>query len=86
MYSSESVIKFIEIITAPESRSNLKFLIVNFDEELERSEKVKRALKNSALRRCGFPLIVLQSNERHLNLQDFVMRQSLPKSLVYGRT
>ena len=86
MYSFESVIKFIEIITARKSRSNLKVLVVDFDEELKRSEKVKRALRNSALRHCGFPLTILQSIERYVNLQNFVMSQSLPKSLVSGRT
>ena len=86
MYSFESVVKFIETITARKSRSNLKVLIVDFDEEIKRSEKVKRALQNSALRRCGFPLTLIQSNERYLNLQNFVMSQTLPNSLVSGRT
>ena len=86
MYSFESVIKFIEIVTARKSRSNLKVLVVDFDKELKRSEKVKRALRNSALRRCGFPLTIIQSNERHLNLQNFVISQSLPKSLLSGKT
>ena len=86
MYSFESVVKFIEIITAPESRSNLKFLIVEFVEELKRSEKVKRALQNSALRHCGFPLTIVPTNEYNFNLQLFVTSRILPISLVSGRT
>ena len=86
MYSFESVVRFIEIITAPESRSNLKVLVVDFNEELKRSEKVKRALQNSALRPCGFLLRILQSHEHQINIQNFVVSQSLPKSLVSGRT
>ena len=84
MYSFKSVVKFIEIITAPKSRSNLKVLIVEFVEELNRNEKVKRALQNSALRPCGFPLIV-PTYEHHFNLQLFVTSQILPISLVSGR-
>ena len=84
MYSIESVVKFIELITAPTSRSNLKVLVVDFKhEEITLNKKVRRALQNSALR--GFPLTILQSNERHLNFQNFVMSQTLPKSLVFGR-
>ena len=86
MYSFESVVKFIEIITAPTSRSNLKFLVVDFDEELKRSEKVKRALQNFALRRHSSPLTIVQSNLHHINLQYLVMSQTLPKSLVSGTT
>ena len=88
MYSFKSVVKFIEIITARKSISNLKVLVVNFHEELKRSEEAKLAhvQLNSALRRCGFPLTILQSNERHLNLQNFAMSQTLPNSLVSGRT
>ena len=46
MYSFESVVKFIGIITAPKSKSNLKSLVVDFHEELEKSEEVKRALQS----------------------------------------
>ena len=86
MYSFESVVQFIEIITARKSRSSLKGLVVDFDKhkELTLNKKVRRALQNSALR--GFPLTILQSNERHLNFQNFVMSQTLPKSLVFCRT
>ena len=86
MYSFESVVKFIEIITAPISRSNLKFLIVDFDLELKRCEKVRRALRNLGLRRHGSPLTIIQTNEHNVNLQHIVMSQSLPTSLVSGRT
>ena len=85
MYSFESVIKFIEIITARKSRSNLKVLVVDFDEELQRSEKVRRAIQHSALCHCGFPLTIVQSNERSFNLQNFAMSQTLPNSLVSGK-
>ena len=86
MYSFKSVVKFIEIITAPTSKSNLKVLIVEFVEELNRNEKVKRALQNSVLRPCGFPLTIVQTYEHRFNLQLFVTSRILPISLVFGRT
>ena len=84
MYSFESVVKFIEIITAPTSRSNLKFLIVDFDLELNRCEKVRRTLRNLSLHHHGSPLTIIQTNELHVNLQHIVMSQSLSTSLVSG--
>ena len=82
MYSFESAVQFIEIIAAPTSRSNLKFFVVDYD-KLTLYKKVRKALQHSALRHCGFPLTILQSSERHLNLQDFVMSRTLPKSLLF---
>ena len=86
-YSFESLCEFIKVITAPESRSQLRVLVTVYSEDIYANKELMTTVKKFGERR-GYPLIVstrVQQMKRMLvmGLENVL---SLPASLVTGKT
>ena len=87
MYSFESLCEFIKVITAPESRSQLRSLVTEYAEDIYANKELMTAVKKFGESR-GYPLIFSTANqqiERKL-MMGLKNLHSLPESLITGRT
>ena len=86
-YSFESLCEFIKVITAPESRSQLRILVTEYSEDIYANKELMTTVNKFGERR-GYPLNFSTNNpqkERELAM-GWKNLQSLPESLVTGRT
>ena len=87
MYSFESLCEFIKVITAPESRSQLRILVTEYAQDIYANKELMTTVNKFGQRR-GYPLIFSnndQQAERRV-VMDLKNLLSLPESLVTGRT
>ena len=86
-YSFESLCEFIKVITAPESRSQLRYLVTEYADDIYANKELMTTVHKFGKRR-GYPLIF--ATEDRQDERKFVMGmknlQSLPESLITGRT
>ena len=86
-YSFESLCEFIKVITAPESRSQLRSLVTEYSEDIYANKELMTTVSKFGERR-GYPFIFSSGNTQMK--RNFVMGwtnlESLPESLVTGRT
>ena len=87
LYSFESLCEFIKVITAPESRSQLRILVTEYAEDIYANQGLMTIVNKFGKRR-RFPLFFSAGN---LLMERIIMTawknlQSLPESLVTGRT
>ena len=86
-YSFESLCEFIKVITAPESRSQLRFLFTEYAEDINTNKELMTTVNKFGERR-GYPLMFYTMNqqwERNVAM-GWKKLQSLPESLITGRT
>ena len=87
LYSFESLCEFIKVITAPESRSQLWHIVTEYAEDMYANKELMTTVIKFGERR-GYPLIFSTENpqqERKM-VKGIENLQSLPKSLITGRT
>ena len=85
MYSFEALSKFIEMITAPESNSQLEILVTDYAEEVIESDTLSTALNNFSSRR-GYSLSICPYHELTvMTVMITTMIKLHPHSLVTGR-
>ena len=86
-YSFESLCEFIKVITAPESRSQLRFLFTDYAEDIYAKKELMTTVNKFGEHR-GYPLSFSTGNpqiERKL-MMGLKNLESLPESLITGRT
>ena len=85
-HSFESLCEFIKVITAPESRSQLRILLTEYAEDIYANKELMTAV-NKFCERRGYNLIFfpLKQIDREAMI-GYVNVQSLPESLITGRT
>ena len=85
-YSFESLCKFIKVITAPESRSQLRILVTEYAEDIYANKELMTTVNKFGERR-GCPLTFYTANQQ--DERKFMMGlknlQYLHKSLITGR-
>ena len=86
-YSFESLCEFIKVITAPESRSQLRILNTEYLEDIYANKELMTTVNKFGKRR-GYPLIftILDPQRERMIVRGLINLQSLPESLVTGRT
>ena len=87
-YSFESLCEFIKVITAPESRSQLRILKTEYADDIYANKELMTTVNNFGERR-GYPLTFSTVNPRQRErnfVTDWNNLQSLPESVVTGRT
>ena len=84
-YSFESLCEFIKVITAPESRSQLRLLVTEYAEDIYANKELMTAVNKFEERR-GYALTFYTANliERKL-MMGLRNLESLPESLITGR-
>ena len=87
LYSFESLCEFIKVITAPESRSQLRILFTEYAEDIYANKELMTTVNKFGERR-GYPLSFYAVNQQ--TVRKFLMvlggnLQSLPRSLITGR-
>ena len=85
--SFESLCEFIKVITAPESRSQLRILVTDYAEDIYANKELMTTANKFGERR-GYPLNFSTVDPQ---IESEVMKgwknlQSLPESLITGRT
>ena len=86
-YSFESLCKFIKVISAPESRSQLRILVTEYAEDIYANKELMTAV-NKFGERCGYSLNFCTENQQweRMIVMSWKNLQSLPESLITGRT
>ena len=87
IYSFESLCEFIKVITAPESRSQLRILYTEYAEDIYANKELMTSV-NKFVERRGYSLTFSTVNLQldRDTVMDFKNLRSLPESLVTGRT
>ena len=86
-YSFESLCEFIKVITAPESRSQLRTLVTEYAENIYANKELMTTVNKFGERR-GYPLTISAENPKveRMLMMGIKKVHSLPESLVTGRT
>ena len=85
-YSFESLCEFIKVITAPESRSQLRTLVTEYAEDIYANKELMTTVNKFGEHR-GYPFILLSDNEQTGKIITGLKNlHSLPESLITGRT
>ena len=86
-YSLDSLCKFIKVITAPESRSQLRILVTEYAEDIYANKELMTTV-NKFVERRGYPLTFYSRKHQGKSkvLKSLNKLQSLPESLITGRT
>ena len=88
-YSFESLCEFIKVITAPESRSQLRILVTEYAEDIYANKELMTTVNKFGERR-GYSLTLSSDsvNQQWEREQIMICRnlESLPDSLITGRT
>ena len=87
IYSFESLCEFIKVITAPESRSQLRLLGTEYAEDIYANKDLMTTVNKFGQRR-GYPLNFCTQNQqlKRMAVMGWNNIQSVPESLVTGRT
>ena len=86
-YSFESLCEFIKVITAPESRSQLRILVTEYAEDIYANKELMTTVNKFEERR-GYTLTFSTENQQMERTLMMCLNnlQSLPESLITGRT
>ena len=86
-YSFESLCEFIKVITAPESRSQLRILETEYAEDIYANKELMTTVNKFGERR-GYPLNFSVENQQaeRIIMMGLKNLESLPESLITGRT
>ena len=86
-HSFKSLCDFIKVITAPESRSQLRSLVTEYAEDIKANKELMTTV-NRFVERRGYPLTISTENQQTEGMIEMGLTnlQSLPESLITGRT
>ena len=86
-YNFESLCEFIKVITAPESRSQLRVLVTEYAEDIYANKELMTTV-NKFWEGRGYPLSFSTENlqKERMVMMGWKNFQTLPESLVTGRT
>ena len=86
-YTFKSLCEFIKVITAPESRSQLRILVANYAEDVSANKELMTIVKKFGERQ-GYALMFFTGDQQTVNNFTIGMEKLLflPESLITGQT